>query len=335
MINKTIIIAEAGVNYNGDIKLAKRMIKVAAQAGADFIKFQTFNADHMVIKKSNKAEYQKRNSNQKESQYEMLKKLELSKNMHLILINFCKKNNIKFLSSAFDLESLNFLNTLNLDYIKIPSGEITNLPYLRLIPKFKKRVILSTGISTLQEVKEAINILTKRGMKKKNIIILHCNTEYPTPMVDVNLKAIQTIKKKLNIQVGYSDHSKGIEVPIAAVAMGAKVIEKHFTLNRFFKGPDHQSSLEPQDLKKMIKAIRNIELAIGNGKKIPSKSELKNIHIVRKSIVALKNIKIGEKLTCQNITVKRPGNGITPMNFFKILGKKSPKNFKKDDLIKL
>lgn len=334
MNNKVLIIAEAGVNHNGDIGLAKKLIDAAAAAGVDYVKFQTFNSKKLVSKNAQKAAYQKENvSNSSESQLAMLQKLELSKADHLELIAYCNSKKIKFLSTGFDLESLDFLNELGVDLFKIPSGEITNLPYLRKIAGFGKPIILSTGMADMQEIKDAFNVLTKNGKKKEQITILHCNTEYPTPMEDVNLHAMNTIATSFDAFVGYSDHTLGIEVSIAAVALGATVIEKHFTLDRAMEGPDHKASLEPNELKAMVKAIRNIELALGHGRKEPSKSEKKNKEIVRKSIVAIENIKKGETFSEKNIAVKRPGNGISPMLWDTIIGKVATKNYEEDDLI--
>ena len=327
------IIAEAGVNHNGSIKLAKELIDVASIAGADAVKFQTFKTQNLAIKKLEKAKYQINTTSENESQFNMLKKLELDKDAHLELINYSEKKNIKFLSSPFDNESIDLLNNLNLDIFKIPSGEITNLPYLRRVGKLNKKLILSTGMSDMEEVKNALDILITSGTKKKNITVLHANTEYPSPMQDVNLKAMVKIGKELDVKFGYSDHTLGIEVDIAAVAMGASCIEKHFTLNCKMEGPDHKASLEPHQLKEMVKAIRNIELAIGNGIKIPSKSEIQNIKIVRKSIVAKTKIKKDEVLSENNITVKRPGGGISPMQWDDIIGSKAKKDYDEDELI--
>lgn len=333
-MKKTLIIAEAGVNHNGDIDLAKALIDVAANAGVDFVKFQTFNSKNLVSKKALKAEYQIKNTGDKIStQLEMLHKLELSKDSHYLLKEYCQTRGVKFLSTGFDLDSLQFLFDFGLELFKIPSGEITNLPYLRKIGGFGKQTILSTGMADMQEISDALNVLVDAGTKKSKITVLHCNTEYPTPMEDVNLGAMKTIGEELDVQIGYSDHTLGIEVPIAAVAMGATVIEKHFTLNRQMKGPDHKASLEPDELKSMVQSIRNIEVAIGNGEKVPSQSELKNKIVARKSIVALKDIKEGEFLTKENLTVKRPGNGISPMKWDEVLGTKASKNYKEDDLI--
>lgn len=330
---KTFIIAEAGVNHNGSIELAKKLIDKAVEAGVDAVKFQTFKSEKLVSRNAEKAEYQKKSTSKEESQFDMLKKLELDVESHNVLMNYCKDKGIMFLSTAFDLESIDLLNDLGLEIFKIPSGEITNYPYLKKIGKLKKKVILSTGMSNMQEVKEAVNVLKNNGIK--DIIILHCNTEYPTPMECVNLRAMNTIKDELNVEVGYSDHTLGIEVPIAAVAMGAKVIEKHFTLDKNMEGPDHKASLEPQELKEMVLRIRNIEKALGNGKKEPSESELKNLAAARKSIVADRKIKRGEIFTEDNITCKRPGNGISPMKWEEVIGKIAVKDFDEDEMIVL
>ena len=331
--NKVFIIAEAGVNHNGSIDIAKKLIDAAVASGADAVKFQTFKAENLATKYAKKANYQKNLTNQKESQFDMLKKLELSKEMHTELINYSKIKDIKFLSSPFDFESIELLKDLGLKIFKIPSGEITNLPYLRHIGKLNKKIILSTGMSNIDEVKTALDILINSGTKKKNIIVLHANTEYPTPMEDVNLKAMLTIGKELEVNFGYSDHTLGIEVDIAAVAMGAKCIEKHFTLSCNMKGPDHKASLEPDQLKEMVKAIRNIERALGSNIKKPSKSELPNIQIARKSIVAKTKIKKGDILRENNITVKRPGGGISPMKWDNVVGTKATKDYSEDELI--
>jgi len=330
----TLIIAEAGVNHNGDINIAKKLIDAAAEAGVDYVKFQTFKAENLVQRKAKKASYQIDNTDNAGSQFSMLKKLELSNENHNELIEYCKLKNVKFLSTAFDFESMDFLKN-KLDFYKIPSGEITNLPYLEKVAKLGLSVVMSTGMADMQEVKEAFLVLVKNGLKKEAITILHCNTEYPTPMEDVNLTAMLSIEKELGVKIGYSDHTLGIEVPIAAVAMGASVIEKHFTLDRNMEGPDHKASLEPDELTAMVTAIRNIELALGDGIKNPSKSEQKNILIARKSIVAIEDVKKGDIFTEQNISVKRPGNGISAMEWYKILGKKSNYDYVKDQLIKL
>ena len=331
---KTTIITEAGVNHNGSIDLAKRMIDKAADAGADFVKFQTFTAEKLMTETAEKAEYQKGLTDQGESQFEMIKKLELKRSTHLELINYCKQKNIQFLSTAFDHESIEFLSELNVPFYKIPSGEITNLPYLHHVGRMEKPVVMSTGMATLEEVRAAMDILLEAGVKKDGLTILHCNTEYPTPIVDVNLKAMLTIRDELGVAVGYSDHTLGIEIPIAAVAMGATVIEKHFTLDRTLPGPDHAASLEPDELKAMVTAIRNIEKAIGSGEKKPSDSEKKNITVVRKSIIAKKPISKGEVFSENNLGVKRPGTGLSPILWDEIIGSRATKDFELDELIK-
>ena len=326
-------IAEAGVNHNGSIQLAYKLIDVASASGADAVKFQTFKAENLVSKNAQKAEYQKQVTNQSESQLNMLKKLELDTNAHKKLINYCKKKDIVFLSTPFDHESIDLLNGLGLQIFKIPSGEITSLTYLRHIGSLGKEVILSTGMSTLKEIEEALKILTSAGTSKENITILHANTMYPTPMEDVNLRAMQTIQDKFGVAVGYSDHTLGIEVDIAAVAMGATIIEKHFTIDKTMDGPDHKSSIDPEELKAMVSAIRNIEKALGSSIKKPSKSEKPNIIMARKSIVARKSIKKGELFTEKNITIKRPGIGISPMKWDTILGKVAERDYQIDDLL--
>ncbi len=334
-IRKTIIIAEAGVNHNGNIKIAKKLVDVAAESGADIVKFQSFSADRLATKLAGKAKYQKKKNNPKETQYEMLKKLELNFTNHKKLIFYCKKKKIEFLSSPFDIESIKMLKLLKIKRFKIPSGEITNLPYLYEVGKNKKPIILSTGMATLEEVRKAISVIVKAGTPKNFITVLQCNTAYPSPPHDVNLNAMLTIKNKLNVQVGLSDHTLGIEVPLAAVALGAKVIEKHFTLNKKLQGPDHRASLEPKELKNMVDGIRNIELAMGNGIKKPTQSEIENIPVVRKSIVASKKIKRNEIFSRKNLTTKRPGNGLSPMLFDQLIGKKSERNFKEDEKIRV
>ncbi len=331
-MRKVFIIAEAGVNHNGSLKTAKKMVDVAARAGADAVKFQTFNSELLVSKSAPKAEYQKNNL-RKESQLEMIKKFELSADAHQELIKHCKKERIVFLSSPFDLESIDLLNKLGLKIIKVPSGEITNLPYLRKVGALKKKIILSTGMSKLMEVKQAVDILVQSGTKKKDITVLHCNTEYPTPLKDVNLKAMQTIGNKLGVAIGYSDHTLGKEVSLAAVAMGAVVIEKHFTLGRNMSGPDHRASLGPAEFSDMVKMIRNIEASFGTGEKKPTISEKNNLAIVRKSIFAASPIKKGEKFTEKNITVKRPGFGLSPMMWDVVIGKRARRDFKAEELI--
>ena len=331
---KVFIIAEAGINHNGSINLAKKLINVASKAGADAVKFQTFKTENVLIKNAKKANYQKNDNEKNQSQFELIKKLELSANTHKKLINYCKKKKILFLSSPFDLDSIDLLNNLGLKTIKVPSGEITNLPFLEKLGKLNKKIILSTGMANMNEIKDALNVLIKAGTPKKKITVMHANTEYPTPIKDVNLRAMITIGKTFNVNFGYSDHTLGIEASVAAVALGAKCIEKHFTLNSNMDGPDHKASLEPNELKEMIKAIRNTESALGSSIKKPSKSETPNIKIVRKSIVASKDIKKGEIFTEQNLTTKRPGNGLSPFKIKRILGKKSKKNYKKDQQIK-
>jgi len=329
----TLIIAEAGVNHNGSMKLAKKLVDVAVKAGADYVKFQTFKAETLVTQNADKAEYQKGLTNEDETQFEMIKKLELDRKAHVDLIDYCKTKDIQFVSTAFDHDSIELLTELDIPLFKIPSGEITNLPYLRHIGGMGKPIIMSTGMSTLDEIRDALNILIESGAEKEKITILHCNTEYPTPIGDVNLKAMLTIRNEFGVKVGYSDHTLGIEIPIAAVAMGATIIEKHFTIDRTLPGPDHIASLEPDELKAMVIAIRKTERAMGSGIKEPSSSENKNMEIARKSIVAKKSIKKGEKFTTRNITVKRPGTGISPMNWDALLGQNSNKNFNIDDLI--
>jgi len=331
-MTKTLIIAEAGVNHNGDINLAKKLIDIASEAQVDYVKFQTFKAENLVNKLAKKADYQKTNTGNNDSQFEMLKKLELSQADHYVLIEYCKEKNVKFLSTAFDFDSIEFLKN-KLDFYKIPSGEITNLPYLEKVAELNLPIVMSTGMANLEEVKAAFHILNRNGIKKENITILHCNTEYPTPMEDVNLNAMLTIGKELNVKVGYSDHTVGIEIPIAAVALGATVIEKHFTIDRSMEGPDHKASLEPNELNAMVSSIRNIEKALGNGIKLPSESEKKNISVARKSITAFKNIKKGDVFTVDNLTVKRPGTWISAMKWYDILGTTSLKDYNTDDLI--
>jgi N,N'-diacetyllegionaminate synthase len=323
-MNKVIIVAEAGVNHNGDIQVAKKLIDVAVDAGVDYIKFQTFKADSLVSKSAKKAEYQSININDgDDSQYVMLKNLELSHENHLELLSYCAERKIQFFSTAFDVEGVNYLNDLGLSFFKIPSGEITNYPYLKAVALCGKPVVMSTGMCTEFEIKQSLDVLLKFGLKKEAISILHCNTEYPTPMKDVNLKAMLAIQKTFGVQIGYSDHTLGIEVPIAAVALGATIIEKHFTLDRTLPGPDHVASLEPLELKAMVTAIRNIELAMsGDGEKKPSESETKNIAIARKSIHINKNLSKGHTISDNDIISLRPGDGISPMEWENIIGKK-------------
>ena len=331
--NKTFIIAEAGVNHNGSFELAKQLVDKAVWAGADCIKFQTFNSKNLVSKNAQKAEYQKKTTDSSETQLDMLKKLELSKEEFVELRDYCNQKEIMFLSSPFDLESIDFLASIGVRTWKIPSGEITNYPFLRAIGKRKESVIMSTGMCTLDEVRDAIKVLKDFGTT--DITLLHCTTEYPAPYDSVNLKAMLTLKNEFGFNVGYSDHTNGIAVPVAAVAMGATVIEKHFTLDKNMEGPDHKASLEPDELKQMVQSIRNVEAALGDGTKQPSDVEKKNIAIARKSIVAACDIKKGEMFTEENLTAKRPGNGISPMNWAEVLGKIAKRDFSEDELIEL
>lgn len=332
----TLIIAEAGVNHNGSLTMAKKLIEVAAEAGVDYVKFQSFKAENLVTKSAKQAEYQQRNIGDGNNfQYNMLKKLELSHEQHVELITYCREKGVKFFSTAFDFESIDYLASLNLGFWKIPSGEVTNYPYLVKIAQTGLPVIMSTGMCEMDEIKSALAVLTANGLQKEQISLLHCNTEYPTPMYDVNLSAMNEMRCQFGISVGYSDHTQGIEVPIAAVAMGAEIIEKHFTLDRSLPGPDHKASLEPNELKAMVTAIRNIEQAIGMGHKTVSASEGKNKAIARKSIVAARNIKKGELFTEENLTVKRPGSGINPMRWPEIIGKKAVHDFNEDELIEI
>lgn len=335
MITRTLIIAEAGVNHNGDLDLACRLIDVAADSGADFVKFQTFDADRLVTAHAEKAEYQRLTTDPRETQRAMLKQLELSPAMHRILLARCREQGIGFLSTGFDLESIDFLIELGIDRVKIPSGEITNLPYLRHVGRISKPVIMSTGMATLEEVGAALKVLETAGTPRTSITVLHCTTEYPAPMAHVNLRAMQVIRDTFNVAIGYSDHSIGIEVPIAAVALGATVIEKHFTLDRNLAGPDHDASLTPDELRAMVSAIRNIERALGDGVKRPSADEEKNMSIARKSLVASRSIQAGELFSEHNVTAKRPGTGISPMQWDEMLGRKAPRRFEPDELIEL
>lgn len=327
------VIAEAGVNHNGSFELAKDMIDVAKDAGADYVKFQTFRAEKLVSRFAEKAEYQKETTGACESQLEMLKKLTLTNDSFVKLKEYCDLVGIGFISTPFDLESIEFLERLDMDFWKIPSGEITNLPYLEAIGKTGKKVIMSTGMCDIDEIKAAVKILEMNGTS--DIELLHCNTQYPTPFEDVNLSAMNTIKNCLNKPVGYSDHTLGIEVPIAAVALGARVIEKHFTLNKTMEGPDHRTSLNSEELKKMVQSIRNIEKALGTGNKVASCSEMTNKSVVRKSIVAKRNISKGELLSGENLTTKRPGNGISPMKWYNVVGTLAVRDFNEDELIEL
>ncbi|MCT4223066.1 N-acetylneuraminate synthase [Elizabethkingia anophelis] len=336
-MNKVLIIAEAGVNHNADIDIAKKLIDVAFESGADIVKFQTAIPELVMTANAEKAVYQINNTkNSSESQLEMAKKIHLPLDAYKELLSYANRVGIKFLSTPFDMVSIDYLKGLGLDIFKIPSGEITNLPYLRAIGKLKCKVILSTGMTTMDEIGEALDVLIDAGTPKCDITILHCNTDYPTKMIDVNLKAMIAIGEKYGVNIGYSDHTLGIEVPVAAVALGASVIEKHFTLDKTMEGPDHAASLEPSELKAMVTAIRNIEEAIsGSGEKIPSTAESKNIKIARKSIVASKNIKKGELFSENNLTVKRPGNGISPMRWDEVIGTSSSKDYNADDLIEI
>ena len=337
MIKHTIIIAEAGVNHNGSIELAKQLVDKAVEAGVDYIKFQTFKASKLVTKAAKQAEYQQKNIGKDgDSQYKMLKKLELSPEDHEVLIAYCKGKGIKFFSTAFDFDSIEYLHSLNLELWKVPSGEVTNYPFLKRVAAYNEKTILSTGMCEMSDVHAAVDALFKNGLSKENLILLHCNTEYPTPFEDVNLKAMDALKNEFGVEVGYSDHTEGIEVPIAAVALGATVIEKHFTLDRNMEGPDHKASLEPDELKAMVSAIRNVEKALsGDGTKHVSNSERKNIAIARKSIVASRDIKKGEFLTEDNLTVKRPGTGISPMHWNDVVGTKAIRDFSEEELIEV
>lgn len=333
--DRIFIIAEAGVNHNSDMDIARKMIDVAVEAGADAVKFQTFKAENLVSRFAPKAEYQKKTTDSNESQFDMIKSLELDYEAHKELSDYCADKKIVFLSTPFDLDSIDTLRDLGIVVWKIPSGEITNLPYLRKIASFNQQVILSTGMSKLGEVEEAVNILEAGGTERGKITVLHCNTEYPTPFEDANLNSMLTIKEALKVNIGYSDHTLGITLPIAAAALGATVIEKHFTLDKKMAGPDHRASLEPGELKEMVQAIRNIEVALGDGIKKPSRSESRNIMVARKSIVASKDIKAGDIFSSNNLTVKRPGSGINPMEWDNILGRKASKDFKRDELIQV
>ncbi len=330
--NKIIIIAEAGVNHNGDIKLARELIAVAADAGANYVKFQTFDADKLVTNDAPTANYQKQNTQYLE-QKSMLKSLELSYSSYDELINFAKQKNIGFLTTAFDLNSLYFVNKLKTDFFKIPSGEITNTPYLKVVGSFKKRIILSTGMSYLGEIETALDTLKKAGTSEKNIVLMHCTSEYPAPLDEVNLAVMKTLKQCFGVSVGYSDHTLGINIPIAAAAMGASIIEKHFTLNKNLEGPDHKASLSPEEFKNMVLSIREVEKAIGSPRKMVTKSEFDNRNVVRKSIVAKTFIRKGDVFSDDNLTTKRPGTGISPIYLEEIIGKKARRSFKEDDLI--
>lgn len=326
-----IIIAEAGVNHNGSLAAAKQMVLAARNAGADYIKFQTFSPEKLVSVYAEKAEYQKQTTGTEESQLEMLKKLALTQEDFLELKTYCRQQGIGFLSTPFDLDSIHFLDKLNMDFWKLPSGEITNLPYLLEIARTEKPVVMSTGMCGMEEIGQAVDCLKKAGTPE--ITLLHCNTEYPTPMEDVNLKAMITMEKEFSLPVGYSDHTQGIEIPVAAAALGACVLEKHFTLDRGMEGPDHQASLEPEELKAMVAAVRNVEEALGSGKKEPSQSEQKNRAVARKSIVAKCRIKKGERFSEENLTVKRPGTGISPMRWPELMGQTADRDYAEDELI--
>jgi N,N'-diacetyllegionaminate synthase len=330
---KVFIIAEVGVNHNGSLELAKKLVDVAKDCGADAVKFQSFKAATLVTKTAQQAEYQTTNTDKQESQFDMLKRLELSEQDHHELVEYCHKNQIEFMSTPFDLQSIQFLNGLGVERFKIPSGEITNYPYLKMVGAYNKEIVLSTGMATLSDIEAALNLLIDSGADKDKITILHATTDYPTQMQDVNLMAMQTIAQSFKVKVGYSDHTPGIEVPTAAVALGATIIEKHFTLDRNLPGPDHKASLEPEELKAMVKSIRNIEIALGDGIKRPSNSEQKNMQVARKSLVALTTIKKGEVFTEQNLTVKRPGLGISPMRWNEVIGQVALQDYLADDLI--
>lgn len=332
---KTLIIAEAGVNHNGSLDLAKQLVASAAAAGADLVKFQSFITGKSISRQAPKAEYQKSTTGTDESQYEMVRKLELSRADHEELIEECRRHGIGFFSTAFDSNSFDMLVELGLNQVKIPSGELTNLPLLRYMTRLGMPVILSTGMAGLGDIEAALDVIEKAGTPRSLITLLHCTTEYPTPMEDVNLRAMISLKSAFGVEVGYSDHTSGIEIPIAAVALGATVIEKHFTLDRSLPGPDHQASLEPQELKAMVDAIRNIERALGDGIKRPSASELKNKPIARKSLVASRPIRAGETFDADNLGTKRPGTGISPMRWDEVVGRTAPRDFAADELIEL
>ena len=333
--NKTFIIAEAGVNHNGSLKKALKLIDVAASVGANAVKFQTFKTENLVTNYASKAGYQKYKSVKKETQFQMLKKLEFTESMHKACFKKCKEKKIIFISSAFDIESLNYLKKFKLNYFKVPSGEITNIPYLEVLGKFKKKVILSTGMSSINEIKKAIQTLTINGTKKNNITLMQCTSVYPAPYDEINLNVIATLRNRFKLNIGFSDHSLGVQASIAAVALGAKVIEKHLTLSKKLKGPDHRASLNLKEFKFMVQSIKIVEKSLGSKKKKITKSEKKNIYFVRKSIVASTQIKKNEKFSNFNISCKRPGTGVSPLFFKKLIGKKSTRDFEKNDLIKL
>lgn len=332
---RTLIVAEAGVNHNGDLRVAHRLIDVAADAGADRIKFQTFSADLLVTASAGKAGYQERSTGKEESQHAMLRRLELSRAMHLELIEHCKSRGIGFFSTGFDLSSVRFLAELGADCFKIPSGEVTNLPYLRLVGSYGRRVILSTGMCTLGEIEAVLEVLETSGTPRARITVLHCTTEYPAPIEEVNLRAMLTIRDAFGVAVGYSDHTPGIEVSLAAVALGASVIEKHFTVDRSLPGPDHRASLEPEELAALVRGVRNIERALGSAQKRPTASEAANMSVARKSLVAACAIRTGEPFTQANITVKRPGSGLSPMSWDQVIGRRAPRDFDADELIEI
>lgn len=331
----TLIIAEAGVNHNGDLDQALKLIDAAASAGADIVKFQTFKANKLVTTSAVKAAYQQISTGVAESQYEMIQKLELSKEMHDQIISHCRKKNIEFFSTAFDIDSLDYLMELGMERIKVPSGEITNLPYLRRVGSFEKQVILSTGMSNLGEIEAAIDVLEQAGTPRKKIIVLHCNTEYPAPMDEVNLRAMRSVGQAFGVEVGFSDHTEGIEIAIAAVALGATVIEKHFTLDRNLPGPDHRASIEPNELTRLVSSIRNVELAMGDGIKRPGPSESLNRPIGRKSLIAATPISKGDIFSEANLTAKRPGTGISPMRLDEVVGRMAQRDFSVDELIEI
>jgi len=332
-MSKVIIIAEAGVNHNGDMQIAKQLIDAAAEAGADYVKFQTFKANNIASKNASKAEYQNKTTSSSESQLDMLRKLELSHEDHLELIDYCKTKDIAFLSTPFDLESIDLLKSFGITLGKIPSGEITNLPYLEKMAENFTELVMSTGMAEVAEIKEAIKVLEGKGLTKDHLTILHCNTEYPTPFSDVNLLAMNAIGQEFNVKVGYSDHTAGIEVPIAATALGAVLIEKHFTLDRNMEGPDHKASLEPGELKQMVSSIRNIEQALGKNAKQPSASESKNRAIARKSLVAAKRLEEGHQITRDDLAVKRPGTGISPMKIYDVIGRTVNRTIEEDETL--
>lgn len=327
------IIAEIGVNHNGSVELAKQLIDIAKDCGADAVKFQTFKATTLVTKSAKQADYQSLNTGKPESQFDMLKRLELSEEEHQDLVDYCQQKQIEFMSTPFDLQSIHFLNGLGINRFKIPSGEITNYPYLKMVGAYNKEIVLSTGMATIADIEAALNLLIESGTEKDKITILHASTDYPTQMKDVNLTAMQTIAEAFKVKVGYSDHTLGIEVPCAAVALGASIIEKHFTLDKNLPGPDHKASLEPQELRAMIQAIRNIEAALGDGIKRPTANEQKNMQVARKSLVALTDIKKGDSFSEHNLTVKRPGQGISPMRWNEIIGQTAQKDYQADELI--